>query len=102
MTLEMRGEVSYLGASSKWRRQGDVEVHSILDTSIASFPLEFLECNGDNTWSYIRFVISLLVDEDPSHHGAIHTESGVPVGLSDAPVAGVYTFIEAGELLRSE
>lgn len=94
-----RGEVVYTAATGKWRRQDAVRILSVLDTHLAAFPIIFLETCGDNTWSYIRYVIGLLVEEDAEHPGAIFAEQGEPVVPSDAPIAGDYRFIEAREFL---
>jgi hypothetical protein len=94
----MRGDVSYTTAAGSWSRRGAlVEIRSVLDTPIAKFPLQFLAGSGDNSWSYIRYVISLLIVEDPEHPGDIFTESDELVDQSSVPVSGPYKFIENGE-----
>jgi hypothetical protein len=95
--LPAPGEVRYTTATGFWRHGGVLSVYSVADTRIALFPMKFLEASGDNTWAYVQFVVSLLVDEDPEHPGAILTEEDEIVDPSSAPTAGRYKFIEQGE-----
>ncbi len=64
-------EITYKTAAQAWPRGPRVIILSTVDTEIAKFPLAFLETCGDNTWSYVFYVISLLVEADPMHTGAI-------------------------------
>lgn len=90
------GSKSYLTAAQLWRRTPCVNVLSVLDTSIAIFPLDFLSTCGDNTWDYILFVISRLVNPDPLHPGLIVNDQGDPVDLESIPVSGDYRYLETG------
>lgn len=93
----MPGQKTYNTAASAWPRSGRLVIESVLDTLIAKFPLNFLETCGDNTWVYVSYVISLLVEPDPRHPGAIiDPESGRPVNPNDIPVAGTFKYIEEG------
>jgi hypothetical protein len=64
---------------------------------LTKFPINFLETCGDNTWGYVSYVVSLLVEADPQHPGAIiDPQSGQPVGLHGVPGAGTFKYIEQG------
>jgi len=90
-------EITYKTAAQAWPRGPRVIILSTVDTEIAKFPLAFLETCGDNTWSYLFYVISLLVEADPMHTGAIVNLVGQPVNLQGAPIAGTFRYIEEGE-----
>lgn len=92
----MNDEVSYTMAASKWRRSGHVEIVSVYDTVIASFPIDFLKTCGDNTWQYILHVVAIIVELDPVHPGSIFFEDGVAVDYQDIPMAGRFRFLEQG------
>lgn len=97
----MESQVTYTTASGRWRRSGNVNVLSIHDTQIATFPMAFLQSCGDNTWRYILFVISLLVNVASDHPGELFDPLGHPVSPQDAPVAGTFRYIERGEERRA-
>jgi hypothetical protein len=93
----MPGEKTYTLSIGKWRRSGIVTILSALDTKIARFPVSFLASCGDNTWSYVFFVVSLLVESDPQHPSTIvDLNTGQSVGLNEAPQAGMYRLVEQG------
>jgi hypothetical protein len=92
-----RTEVTYTTALSRWRRQGAVRIISVLDTPLATIPMQFLEQGGDNTWSYIQFIISLIIVEDAGHPGGFYTLENEPVVLTSVPAAGKFRFVEYGE-----
>ncbi len=89
--------ITYKTAAQAWPRGPRILILSAVDTEIAKFPLAFLETCGDNTWSYVFYVVSLLVEADPMHTGAIVNLDGQPVDLHSAPIAGRFRYIEEGE-----
>lgn len=93
--------VTYTSASGRWRRSGFVIVVSVHDTSIASFPIRFLQSCMDNTWSYVLYVISLLIEVDSNHPGNIVDILDHPVNAQDPPAAGTYRYIEQGPSTRT-
>lgn len=98
----MPGEKTYRLAIGKWRRSGTVTIQSVLDTKIARFPIGFLASCGDNSWNYVSFVVSLLVEADPQHPASIiEPNTGLLVNPDDVPVAGTYRFVEQGAFMRS-
>lgn len=88
--------VSYTKATSAWPRGDVIHIISAVDTTIASFPLQFVLRSGDNTWHYIAFVVSLLVVQHPTHPGNIVDAAGNPVVLEDEPSPGTFRYIEQG------
>lgn len=93
----MPSEKIYTLASGVWPRSTKVTVETCVGTRIARLPINFLETCGDNTWSYVSYVISLLVIADPMHPGhIIDFRTGLPVDPDDVPTAGTYRFIEQG------
>lgn len=87
---------TYTTGSGVWRRGGVIKVLSILETNIASFPLDFVREGGDNTWRYILLVINLLVEGDPDHPGHIDNQDGTAVDLDQAPSSGIFRYVEQG------
>jgi hypothetical protein len=91
------GDKTYTTAAGKWRRSDTVTIVSIHDKRIARFPIDFLATCGDNTWSYVNHVVSLLVVVDPDHSGSIlDPATGLPVDPDAAPTAGQYRYVEEG------
>ena len=94
----MPGDKTYTTAAGTWPRCPKLTIESTLGTRIARLPLNFLETCGDNTWSYVSFVVSLLVIEDVEHPGSIiNPETDRPVFPNEIPQAGVFRFIEQGK-----
>ena len=91
----MSERVHYISSPGKWRRCGVVDVVSLHDTRIASFPVDFLKSCGDNTWSFVLFVVQLLVIPDSEHPGAICEENNEKstVELHHAPREGTYRYV---------
>ena len=81
-------QITYKTAAQAWPRGPRLIILSSVDTEIAKFPLAFLESCGDNTWSYVFYVVSLLVEAAPMHKGAIVNLDGRPVNLHSEPIAG--------------
>ena len=91
---------TYTTSSGVWRRGGVIEIVSRLDTFIASFPLDFVAKGGDNTWGYVTFAVTLLLEVEPLHQGKIVDQAGHPMDLDLPPHAGTYRYIENGILIR--
>ena len=92
--------VTYTIAAGTWRLSGFVTIISVLSTSIAVFPMDFLRTCGDNTWGYIFFAVSWVIDVDPLHSGDpgdILGELNHPVDRAAAPVQGTFCFVEEGK-----
>jgi hypothetical protein len=89
-------DVTYTTAAGTWRRSGFVVIVSVLGTRIAVFPMDFLTTCGDNTWGYILFAVSCVIDIDPQHPGSIVDDQERPVDLEAAPVRGTFCYVETG------
>lgn len=89
-------DVTYTTAAGIWRRSGFVVIVSVLGTRIAVFPMDFLATCGDNTWGYILFAVTCVIDVDQQHPGRIIDEQDCPVDLEAAPVQGTFCYVETG------
>ena len=89
-------DVTYTTAAGIWRRSGFVAIVSVLGTRIAVFPMDFLATCGDNTWGYVLFAITCVIDIDPQHPGSIIDDQDRPVDLEAAPVGGTVSYVETG------
>jgi hypothetical protein len=89
-------DVTYTTAAGIWRRSGFVVIVSVLGTRIAVFPMDFVATCGDNTWGYILFAVSCVIDIDPQHPGSIVDDRQRPVDLEAAPVQGTFCYVETG------
>ena len=87
---------TYTTALGVWRRSGAVHILSVHDTKIASFPISFLHSCGDDSWSYILRVVSLLIEVDLNHPGQLRDDHGQLVNLRDPPNAGEFRYVEDG------
>ncbi len=87
---------SYLRAHFKWRRSGLITIVTTYDTEIGTFPMSFLESCGDNSWQYILFVVSQLVDIRSDGPGTLVSEQGQEVDMQSAPAEGVYRYLLTG------
>jgi hypothetical protein len=93
----MPSDKTYALAAVAWPRCPSIRIESSVGTRIARLPLNFLETCGDNTWSFVSYIISLLIIPDPGHPGSIiDVESGLPVDLLSIPYAGTFRFVERG------
>jgi hypothetical protein len=90
--------VTYTTAAGKWRRTEYVCVVSTLDTPLATFPIPFLTTCGDNTWSYVIYAVSLVVDNDPLHPATLVDSNGQALTPEGIPSPGNYRYIENGPL----
>nr|ODN89885.1 hypothetical protein L204_06162 [Cryptococcus depauperatus CBS 7855] len=79
-------------AISFWKDSSLVEINSDHGTFIAAFPLDFIRQGGDNTWSYVLFVVRQLVVLEPDQLGQLQDENGVELDLNEAPKAGTFCF----------
>ena len=88
----------YTKAAFAWPRGARLIVESCLGTEIAKFPLAFLASCGDNTWLYVSYIVSLLVEQDAEHPGAIvDRETEQPVDPRGVPIAGSFLYKEHGK-----
>jgi hypothetical protein len=93
----MPGEKTYTIAAGVWPRSPKVTIESCVGTRIARLPLNFLETCGDNTWSYVSYLVSLLVVCEEEHPGSvIDPQTGMPVDPDEVPRSGTFMFIEQG------
>jgi hypothetical protein len=93
----MPSEKTYTIAAGVWPRSPKVTIESCIGTRIARLPLNFLETCGDNTWSYVSYLLSLLVVPEEKHPGSIiDPHTGLIVDPNAIPHAGTFTFIEQG------
>lgn len=89
--------LTYTTASGVWRRGGVIKIYSAFETLIATFPVDFVRDSGDNTWLYILRVIAMLVEVDQGFTGRIVTRDGDDMDPMQAPVAGIFYYMEEGE-----
>ena len=83
---------TYDGAITRWRRSGHVIINTEHGVRLAAFPASFLDKCGDNTWSYIFYVLGLLVEPVDDCPGIIMDDAGVAVTTDQTPIAGVYRY----------
>nr|ODN73617.1 hypothetical protein L203_06670 [Cryptococcus depauperatus CBS 7841] len=79
-------------ATSLWTNSSSVVIRSDYDTRIAVFPLDFIRQGGDNTWSYVLYVVRQLVVLEPDQLGQLQDENGAALDLNEAPKAGTFRF----------
>jgi hypothetical protein len=65
-------------------------------STIALFPVPFVETGGDNTWQYVLDVVNQLVEPAPQHPGAIKNAAGEVLNPDAAPSSGTYLFEQQG------
>nr|ODN94504.1 hypothetical protein L204_04637 [Cryptococcus depauperatus CBS 7855] len=82
----------YPPAISFWKDSSSVVIDSDHDTRIAIFPLDFIRQGGDNTWSYVLYVVRQLVVLEPDQLGQLKDENGAELDLNEAPEAGTFRF----------
>nr|ODO04312.1 hypothetical protein L204_00670 [Cryptococcus depauperatus CBS 7855] len=75
-----------------WGSPEIVAVHSDHGTRIAVFPLEFIRKGGDNTWSYVLYVVRQLIVLEPGQSCQLQNEDGIELDLNEAPQAGSFRF----------
>nr|ODN86712.1 hypothetical protein L203_03960 [Cryptococcus depauperatus CBS 7841] len=82
----------YALAVRLWGSPEIVAVHSDHGTRIAVFPLEFIRKGGDNTWSYVLYVVRQLIVLEPGQSCQLQNEDGIELDLNEAPEAGSFRF----------
>ncbi|RSH89906.1 hypothetical protein EHS25_001892 [Saitozyma podzolica] len=88
--------VQYELAASSWGVGDTIDIVSVQNTLIASFPLEFVQRGGDNSWRYVLGVLEQLVDIVPGYASIIRDQSGADVDLEEAPWSGEFVFAQNG------
>jgi hypothetical protein len=88
--------VSYELAVDSWVDTKSIDILSLSDSRIATFPLAFVQRGGDNSWQYVLNVVQQLVDQIPDRPGIITDADGVPLNLADAPSSGLYRYMQPG------
>jgi hypothetical protein len=67
---------------------------------IASFPLEFVQRSGDDSWQYVLDVVNQLVELSPGHPPTIRDSAGVPVQMAEHVSGGIYWYEQAGQSFK--
>nr|ODN86713.1 hypothetical protein L203_03961 [Cryptococcus depauperatus CBS 7841] len=80
-------------AAHFWGSPEIVAVHSDHGTRIAMFPLEFIRKGGDNTWSYVLYVVCQLIVLEPGQSCQLQNEDGIELDLNEAPEAGSFRLV---------
>lgn len=91
---------TYPLALDLWDSGSSVIIRSATGTRIASFPLNFISRGGDNSWSYVLYVIGQLIIPESSRTGIIKDEHGRVLDPNEPPSAGVFFFFQEGKLPR--
>lgn len=98
-----KGSEIYTTLSSNWPRCTGQTIRITIDSLRHRFaiPLEFVRASGDNTWRFVLYLLSILVNESVSLYNdddALHKPVGIDGdGLEGAPTAERYTFRAARE-----
>lgn len=72
--------------------------HANTSSLIATFPVEFVEQGGDNSWRYVIGVVEQLIDGPPStRRGTLKDASGWAVQAENPVDSGVFWYDIAGE-----
>jgi hypothetical protein len=95
-TPYLMADVTYTTAAGIWRRSGFVVIVSVLGTRIAVFPMDFLATCGNNTWDYVLFAVTCVIDVESQHPGKISDIQDRPVDLQAAPIEGTFCYVETG------
>lgn len=85
---------TYPLALDLWDSGSSVIIRSAIGTRIASFPLNFISRGGDNSWSYVLYVIGQLIIPESSRTGIIKDEHGRVLDPNERPSAGVFFFFK--------
>jgi len=80
-------------AADYWAGQGDVVIHDVTGSPIATIPLRFMIAALANTWSYINTVVSDCVDNE----GYLTDPQGNRIGEDTEVKAGSYKFVRTGK-----
>lgn len=84
--------IYYPLALDLWDYSSSIVIRSTKGTRIATFPLDFISRGGDNSWSYVLYVIDRLIISESSRGGIIKDEYGRVLDPNDCPSAGVFFF----------
>lgn len=90
--------IYYPLALDLWDYSSSIVIRSMKGTRIATFPLDFISRGGDNSWSYVLYVIDRLIISESSRGGIIKDEHGRVLDPNDSPSAGVFFFSQEGKL----
>ncbi|OWZ30827.1 hypothetical protein C347_03972 [Cryptococcus neoformans AD2-60a] len=88
---------TYPLALDLWDSGSSVIIRSATGTRIASFPLNFISRGGDNSWSYVLYVIGQLIIPESSRTGIIKDEHGRVLDPNEPPSAGVFFFFQEAD-----
>jgi hypothetical protein len=88
---------SYPLALDLWDDTSAIIIRSISGTRIATFPLEFVQRGGDNTWGFVLQVVQELVESDTGSLGVLKDTDGMSLDPSEAPWAGTFRFENIGQ-----
>lgn len=89
---------TYPLALDLWDAGSSVVIRSTNGTRIASFPLDFISRGGDNTWSYVLYVIDQLIISESGRGRIIKDEHGRVLDPNESPSAGEFVFSIEGKL----
>lgn len=89
---------TYPLALDLWDAGSSVVIRSTNGTRIASFPLDFISRGGDNTWSYVLYVIDQLIISESGRGRIIKDEHGRVLDPNESPSAGEFVFSLEGKL----
>lgn len=81
-------------AVNSWTPSSIITVATPDGTSIAYFPLAFVQTGGNDTWEYIHEVVDMLVHQ---RGGQIQSQAGEPVLPAAAPTAGTFIYNHPGK-----
>ncbi|WVO21738.1 uncharacterized protein IAS62_003050 [Cryptococcus decagattii] len=83
---------TYPLALDLWDAGSSVVIRSTNGTRIASFPLDFISRGGDNTWSYVLYVIDQLIISESGRGRIIKDKHGRVLDPNESPSAGEFVF----------
>ena len=89
--------VTYSLAVDHWRNTESIVIRSRSGKHIASFPLDFIQRGGDNTWRFVLYVIKQLVKQSTDAEGIIEGSKGIQVDQDDMPRGGNFSFVQSGQ-----
>lgn len=94
----MSSERSYPLSIQTWAAYNDsITIKLADDTVVGYLPVPFVRTGGNDSWTFVVFVLAQLVqfDVDRSRH-QLRTTDGVIVDEDTVPQAGVYTLLPHG------
>jgi hypothetical protein len=66
------------------------------DTRIATFPIEFVQRGGDNTWRFVLKIVQELLESQSGSLPVLKDLDGGLLDLNQAPWAGTFSFEHVG------